>query len=150
MAIRWMSHSFAKINLGLHVLRRLPNGYHELETGFCFIEWSDRIEMMPAAEMGLQMSDPSIPVDESNLVVKALQLLQEHAGLRDNYHITVDKRIPAGAGLGGGSSNAAVVLRMANKVANLGLSAAELAEVGLQVGADVPFFIHSNAGVGEV
>ena len=83
MSTRWVTQSYGKINLGLHVLERLPNGYHTLETGFCFIEWSDRIEMKPAAQMGLHMSEPSIPIDESNLIVKALQLLQEHAGLRD-------------------------------------------------------------------
>ena len=149
MSTRWVTQSYGKINLGLHVLERLPNGYHTLETGFCFIEWSDRIEMKPAAQMGLHMSEPSIPIDESNLIVKALQLLQEHAGLRDQYHITVNKRVPAGAGLGGGSANAAAVLRMVNKVANLGLAAAELAEVGLRIGADVPFFIHNNVGIGR-
>lgn len=95
------------------------------------------------------MSEPTIPVDDSNLIVKALQLLQEHAGLRDQYHISVDKRVPAGAGLGGGSANAAAVLRMVNKVANLDLAAAELAEVGLRIGADVPFFIHNHVGIGR-
>ena len=83
MSRRWVTQSYAKINLGLHVLERLPNGYHILETGFCFIEWSDRIEMRPAAQMELHMSEPTIPVDDSNLIVKALQLLQEYAGLRD-------------------------------------------------------------------
>ena len=101
--------------MGLHVLERLPNGYHTLETGFCFIEWSDRIEMKPAAQMGLHMSEPSIPIDESNLIVKALQLLQEHAGLRDQYYITVNKRVPAAQAAA--SANAAAVLRMVNKVA---------------------------------
>ena len=95
------------------------------------------------------MSEPSIPVDESNLIVKALQLLEEHAGLQDQYHISVDKRVPAGAGLGGGSANAAAVVRMVNKVASLGLAAAELAEVGLRIGADVPFFIYNNVGIGR-
>ena len=109
MSARWVTQSYAKINLGLHVLERLPNGYHTLETGFCFIEWSDRIEMKPAAQMEIHMSEPSIPVDESNLIVKALQLLEEYAGLRNQYHISVDKRVPAGAGLGGGSANAAAV-----------------------------------------
>jgi 4-diphosphocytidyl-2-C-methyl-D-erythritol kinase len=149
MSRRWVTQSYAKINLGLHVLERLTNGYHILETGFCFIEWSDRIEMRPAAQMELNMSEPTIPVDDSNLIVKALQLLQEHAGLRDEYHVSVDKCVPAGAGLGGGSANAAAVLRMVNKVANLGLATAELAEVGLRIGADVPFFIHNHVGIGR-
>lgn len=144
----WISNSYAKINLGLNVLERLPNGYHTIETGFCFIEWNDRFEVKPAKQMDLTMSDEKIPVDDSNLIVKALKLLQKEAGLRDNYHINVLKNIPAGAGLGGGSSNAATTLRMINKIANLGLNADDLARLGKQLGADVPFFIHGKTGLG--
>ena len=144
----WISNSYAKINLGLNVLERLPNGYHTIETGFCFIEWNDRINVQPAAAMELVMSDEKIPVDDSNLIVKAIKLLQENAGLRDQYRIYVEKNIPAGAGLGGGSSNAATILRMVNKIANLGLSVDDLAKMGKELGADVPFFIHGNPGFG--
>lgn len=144
----WISNSYAKINLGLNVLERLPNGYHTIETGFCFIEWNDRFEVRPAKQMDLTMSDEKIPVDDSNLIVKAIKLLQKEAGLRDNYHINVQKNIPAGAGLGGGSSNAATTLRMINKIANLGLSTDDLARLGKQLGADVPFFIHGKTGLG--
>lgn len=148
MTERWISDSYAKINLGLNVLERLPNGYHTIETGFCFIEWRDRIEIEPAGRMQLDMGDSGIPVDENNLIVKAVNVLHDHAGLRDEFKITVQKNIPAGAGLGGGSSNAATTLRMINKIANLGLSVDDLATLGAKLGADVPFFIKGEAGIG--
>lgn len=148
MTERWISDSYAKINLGLNVLERLPNGYHTIETGFCFIEWRDRIEIEPAGRMHLDMGDSGIPVDENNLIVKAVNILHDHAGLRDEFKITVQKNIPAGAGLGGGSSNAATTLRMINKIANLGLSVDDLATLGAKLGADVPFFIKGKAGIG--
>ncbi|MEX0608770.1 MAG: 4-(cytidine 5'-diphospho)-2-C-methyl-D-erythritol kinase [Balneolaceae bacterium] len=145
----WISHSHAKINLGLNVLERLENGYHRIETGFCFLEWKDRFSLTPSARMQLEMSDPKIPVDDSNLIVKALKLLAEEAGLKDEFHIKVEKHMPAGAGLGGGSSNAATIMRMANKVANLGLSVDDLIELGGRIGADVPFFIQGKTGIGS-
>ncbi len=142
----WISNSYAKINLGLNVLERLDSGYHVIETGFCFIEWIDRFEIIPSSRNSLVMSDESIPVDDSNLIVKAIQLLEKEAGLKDFFHINVQKNIPAGAGLGGGSSNAATTLRMINKIANLGLQKAELTDMGKQLGADVPFFIRGETG----
>ena len=98
--------------------------------------------------MQLVMSDEKIPVDDSNLIVKAIKLLQEEAGLRDQFKISVQKNIPAGAGLGGGSSNAATTLRMINKIANLGLTTDDLARLGKQLGADVPFFVYGKPGIG--
>ncbi len=142
----WISNSYAKINLGLNVLERLENGYHNIETGFCFIEWSDRFELRPAGRHSLVMSNKNIPLDDSNLIVKAVHLLEKEAGLKDKFHIEVEKNIPAGAGLGGGSSNAATTLRMINKVANLGLSTQDLMQLGEQLGADVPFFIKGKPG----
>ena len=97
--------------------------------------------------MNLTMSEPSIPVDDKNLIVKAIKLLQSEAGLRDEFDI-YDKKIPVGAGLGGGSSNAATTLRMLNKISNLGLSISDLKELGKKLGADVPFFINGKVGVG--
>lgn len=145
MANLWISNSYAKINLGLNVLERLENGYHAIESGFCFLEWKDRFEVKPG-RMHLEMSDPKIPVDESNLIVKAVKMLQKEAGLKDEYNIKVEKNIPVGAGLGGGSSNAATTIRMMNKIANLGLSEQDMMELGKQIGADVPFFIKGETG----
>lgn len=144
----WISNSYAKINLGLHVLERLPNGYHRIETGFVFIDWYDRFEVQLAEKTQLDMGDSDIPADENNLILKAIKLLQNEVGLQDEFKITVQKNIPAGAGLGGGSSNAATILRMINKISNLGLSPDELAQLGKQLGADVPFFIYGTTGIG--
>jgi 4-diphosphocytidyl-2-C-methyl-D-erythritol kinase len=142
----WVSNSYGKINLGLNVLERLESGFHNIETGFCFIEWADRFEVTPSSRNSLVMSDEKIPVDDSNLIVKAVNLLEKEAGLKDHFNINVQKNIPAGAGLGGGSSNAATTLRMINKIANLGLQEADLMELGKKLGADVPFFIQGKPG----
>lgn len=145
----WISDAYGKINLGLHVLEKLENGYHLIETGFCFIDWKDRIEIRPAGRMELDMGDSGIPVDDQNLIARAVKLLRQEAGLKDEFHIKVEKRIPAGAGLGGGSSNAATTLRMLNKIANLGLSHSDLMELGGRLGADIPVFIAGETGIGR-
>ena len=144
----WVANSYAKINLGLHILDKLPNGYHTIETGFCFIEWSDRFEVSPSGSTQLSMGDSGIPVDEHNLIFKAVKLLREEGGLKADFKIKVNKRVPVGAGLGGGSSNAATIMRMLNKIENLGLTDTDLAELGKRLGADVPFFIHGKPGIG--
>ncbi|SMO50738.1 4-(cytidine 5'-diphospho)-2-C-methyl-D-erythritol kinase [Gracilimonas mengyeensis] len=148
MAELWISNSYAKINLGLNVIERLDDGYHAIETGFCFIEWNDRFEVKPSGRMDLEMSDEKIPVDDRNLIVQAVKLLQKEAGLKDEFHIKVEKNIPTSAGLGGGSSNAATILRMMNKIANLGLSQEDLIKLGGRIGADVPFFLKGEPGLG--
>lgn len=142
----WISNSYAKINLGLNVLERLDNGYHTIETGFCLLEWADRFELTPSGRNSLSMTDPSIPVDDSNLIVKTVALLEKEAGLKDKFGIKVEKKIPSGAGLGGGSSNAATTLRMINKIANLGLTTSDLIDLGKKLGADVPFFVKGVTG----
>ena len=145
----WIADSYAKINLGLNVLERLPTGYHRIETGFCFIDWRDRFEVTPAESMNLELSDDTIPTDGQNLIVKAINVLERYVGLEQAYHINVEKRIPAGAGLGGGSSNAALTLRMINKIEQLGLSDDELIDLSRNLGADVPFFIKGQTGIGR-
>ncbi|MGD8747125.1 MAG: 4-(cytidine 5'-diphospho)-2-C-methyl-D-erythritol kinase [Balneolaceae bacterium] len=143
----WIADSYAKINLGLHVLERLPTGYHNIESGFCFLEWRDHFEVRQASEMKIKLSDESIPVDESNLINRAIAILDRYVGLKHNYLFKVDKRIPAGAGLGGGSSNAALTLRMLNKIEELGLNDDELIDLSHDLGADVPFFVKGKTGV---
>lgn len=145
----WIADSYAKINLGLHVLERLPTGYHNIETGFCFLEWKDRFEIKEAPEMKLEMTDDSIPTDETNLINRAIGVLERYVGLKSKYHIKVEKHIPAGAGLGGGSSNAALTLRMLNKIGNLELSDDELIDLSRDLGADIPFFIKGETGIGR-
>lgn len=143
----WIADSYAKINLGLHVLERLPTGYHAIETGFCFLNWRDHFEVRSAPEMKLELSDEEIPTDGSNLINQAIAVLDRYVGLKSDYLIRVDKRIPAGAGLGGGSSNAALVLRMINKIEEMGLSEDELIDLSRDLGADVPFFIKGKTGI---
>lgn len=144
----WISNSYGKINLGLHVLEKLSTGYHRIETGFCFIEWSDRFEVKPADGYRLEMSDSSIPVDESNLITRAYQTFNKYVGVKNHYHFSVTKNIPAGAGLGGGSSNAALTLRILNKLEKAGLSTEDLIDLSRDIGADVPFFIKGKPGIG--
>lgn len=145
----WIADSYAKINLGLNVLERLPTGYHRIETGYCFVEWKDRFEVQPADSMKLELSDEELPTDERNLITQAVNILKRYVGLEQSYHIKVKKRIPAGAGLGGGSSNAALILRMINKIEELGLSDDELIDLSRDLGADVPFFVKGKTGIGH-
>lgn len=145
----WIADSYAKINLGLNVLEKLPTGFHRIETGFCFLELKDHFEVRQAARMELVMTDDSIPTGDSNLVNRAIEVMQKYVGLEHNYRIKVDKNIPAGAGLGGGSSNAALTLRMLNKIEDLGLEDDELIDLSRDLGADVPFFIKGKTGIGR-
>lgn len=144
----WIANSYAKINLGLHVLERLPTGYHQIETGFCFIEWSDRFEVTLSDEFSLKLTESSIPDDDQNLITKAYKSYQQYIGLKNQYSFSVTKNIPAGAGLGGGSSNAALTLRMLNKLEKTGLSDSELTDLSRDIGADVPFFVQGTPGLG--
>lgn len=148
--MKWIAESYAKINLGLHVLERLPTGYHRIETGFCFINWSDRFEVEKASrwQLDLDTEDKSITTGEDNLINRAVDHLKRYVDVKNAYHIKVDKRIPAGAGLGGGSSNAALTLRMLNKIEELGLTDEELIDLGRDLGADVPLFIKGITGIG--
>jgi 4-diphosphocytidyl-2-C-methyl-D-erythritol kinase len=144
----WIANSFGKINLGLHVLEKLPTGYHRIETGFCFIEWSDRFEVEETDEYQLTFHDSSIPTGESNLVTKAYRAFEQYVGLNKHYSFSVTKNIPAGAGLGGGSSNAAMTFRILNKLEKAGLSNDELIDLSRTLGADIPFFIKGTPGIG--
>jgi len=145
----WIADSYAKINLGLHVLEQLSTGYHAIETGMCFLEWRDHFEVRQAPEMKLELSDERIPTDDGNLINQAIAALDRYVGLKSNYLVRVDKRIPIGAGLGGGSSNAALTLRMLNKIEDMGLSDDELIDLSRGIGADVPFFIKGKTGIAK-
>jgi 4-diphosphocytidyl-2-C-methyl-D-erythritol kinase len=144
----WIANSYGKINLGLHVLERLPTGYHKIETGFCFIEWNDRFEVMPSTEFSLNISVKNIPAGEENLITKAYRAFDKYVGLRQNYSFSVHKKIPPGAGLGGGSSNAALTFRILNKLENAGLTKDELIDLSRDLGADIAFFIKGETGIG--
>jgi 4-diphosphocytidyl-2-C-methyl-D-erythritol kinase len=143
--------SFAKINLGLEVVRRRPDGYHDIRTLFQWIGLSDVLDIRgePSPTVELEGNDPSIPWDAANLVFKAARALREKSGFRGGAKIRVTKNIPAGRGLAGGSSNAATTLFALNRLWGLGLSRQDLVEIGKGLGADVPYFLHGGLCLGE-
>lgn len=145
----------AKLNLFLHITGRRPDGYHTLQTLFQFLDIHDqlRFEITDDRRIVRATDLPGIPQTQ-DLCVRAAQLLQTASGTRQGAVIHLDKRLPAGGGLGGGSSDAATSLLALNELWNCGLTRADLAELGLQLGADVPVFVRGEAvwaeGVGEV
>jgi len=133
----------AKINLFLEVLARRDDGYHNLVSVFQEIDLADRLSAEPAAHDRIELlcDRPDLPTDGRNLVVRAAERLREVAGIRAGIRFTLQKRIAPGSGLGGGSSDAAAALRLANAVWRLDLPREALAEIGAAIGADVPFFL---------
>jgi 4-diphosphocytidyl-2-C-methyl-D-erythritol kinase len=143
----------AKLNLFLYVTGRRADGYHDLQTLFQFIDCCDQLyfALNPTGAIRLN-SDLDFPA-EDNLVVKAARLLQQHCDIKQGVSITLDKRLPMGGGIGGGSSNAATTLLVLNQLWQCQLNLEQLAALGLQLGADLPIFIHGHSafaeGVGE-
>jgi 4-diphosphocytidyl-2-C-methyl-D-erythritol kinase len=145
----------AKLNLFLHIIGRRKDGYHLLQSAFQLIDWCDRITLSRTSSSRISRIKPIPGIDESeDLVIRAATLLQRQCNVSMGVEITLHKALPVGAGLGGGSSDAASTLIGLNSLWNLHLSSNELMALGLQLGADVPFFIHGgNAfveGIGEV
>lgn len=144
----------AKLNLGLHVLRRRSDGYHDLETVFLPIAWADHLSARPAAGRSMTCSDAALPTDERNLCLKAAHLLAAHTGTPQGVHLHLDKQVPYGAGLGGGSSDAAATLRLLVDLWQCTVDEATLHALAAQLGSDVPFFLGTGAayatGRGEV
>jgi 4-diphosphocytidyl-2-C-methyl-D-erythritol kinase len=146
--------SFGKINLFLDIICKRSDGYHNIESVFQSVDLHDElsIELLPS---GLEVScdNPDIPSDSRNLAAKAFLAIREVLNYRGGVRISIKKRIPAGAGLGGGSSNAAVVLEAFNHLLQSGLSEKELCQIAQRLGADVPFFLHGGLaavwGIGE-
>ena len=150
---RWFAP--AKLNLFLHILGRRSDGYHQLQTLFQLLDKGDTLqfESLSGGELQLKVSSNTtghrLPL-ESNLILKAARLLRTRAGSPSlGARISVDKRIPMGGGLGGGSSNAATTLIALNRYWQLNLNQTELKALGLQLGADVPFFIDGKSAWGE-
>ena len=143
--------SFAKINLGIEVVRRLPDGYHQIRTLFQTISLFDRMEFraLKGDRIVLEGNSPDISWDTTNLIHRAALLLRERSGSGRGVHIRVEKNIPSGKGLGGGSSNAAVTLFVLNRMWGLGLDQQELLGLGRRLGADVPFFLVGGFCLGE-
>jgi 4-diphosphocytidyl-2-C-methyl-D-erythritol kinase len=150
----------AKVNLCLRVTGRRTDGYHLLDSVFAAIDFHDRltIETTPARthaerQIVVSCSYPGVPNDSTNLAARAADTLLAECGVGAEIAITIDKRIPPGSGLGGGSSNAGSVLRHLNVLLSLGVTERRLAELALTLGADVPFFLTGGCarvqGIGE-
>ena len=142
--------AFAKINLGINVFERLETGYHRVDMVIHAIELCDkiRISAVPSAQMRIEIEcvgADNIPKDCENIACKAAYRLLSHMSFKADVRIGLEKRIPAAAGLAGGSSDAAAVLLALNELLNIRLNLDELAEIGATVGADIPFCVYANA-----
>lgn len=145
--------AYAKINLSLNVIGKRTDGYHELEMVMVPLAMHDKIMISPANEDQLTCSDETLEMDEQNTVVKALDLIRKTYNIAQCFHIHVIKRIPQQAGLAGGSSDAAAVLKGIAQCMQLHVPLEELAMLGKQIGADVPFCVMQQCaivkGIGE-
>lgn len=144
----------AKLNLFLHVLGRRADGLHQLQSAFLLIDWCDRLHFERRSDPRITRRDLTVALPADDLVVRAARALQAATGSTEGVHIEIEKRIPAEAGLGGGSSDAASCLLALNRLWALGLPLAALERIGLALGADVPFFLRGCGaawveGVGE-
>jgi 4-diphosphocytidyl-2-C-methyl-D-erythritol kinase len=139
-----ISFPHAKINLGLSVVSKRPDGFHNLETIFYPLPIRDILEITPSEETGIILSGQTIPGDaQDNLVLKAYHLLKKNHPDITPLEINLYKAIPSGAGLGGGSSDAAEILKLINRFFNLHLSTEQLKTYALELGSDCPFFLQS-------
>ncbi len=152
----WDVPAPAKLNLFLHITGRRADGYHLLQSVFALIDWSDTLHFERRSDGHISRADLNSlapPLPEHDLVMRAAQALRQASGCTLGAHISLDKRIPMEAGMGGGSSNAASTLLALNRLWNLNVPLERLLELGLQLGADVPFFLGGrNAwveGIGE-
>ncbi|WP_137893256.1 4-(cytidine 5'-diphospho)-2-C-methyl-D-erythritol kinase [Ramlibacter sp. 2FC] len=143
----------AKLNLFLHITGRRADGYHLLQSAFMLIDWCDTLHFELRAAGDISREDLTTPLPADDLVTRAARALKAHTGCPLGAHIAVAKQIPAQAGMGGGSSDAASCLLALNRLWKLGLRLSELEAIGLTLGADVPFFLRGrNAwveGIGE-
>lgn len=148
--------AYAKINLGLDVLKRRADGYHEVKMIMQTIGICDDLtfEKSEAPGIHLEIAGADLPADENNLVCRAAMLIMETGKVAEGVHITLQKRIPIAAGMAGGSADAAAALRGLNNLFELGYSTRELRELGVRLGADIPYCIEGGTmlseGIGEI
>ena len=145
----------AKINLSLKINRKREDGFHELETLVLPMPGlTDELRFEAADEFTLHCETPGVPTDQSNLVSRALRLFEENTGKKASYRITLKKRIPHGAGLGGGSSDAASTFLALNQLTETSVPLSKLAEWAGELGSDIPLFLYESAswcrGKGEI
>jgi 4-diphosphocytidyl-2-C-methyl-D-erythritol kinase len=143
----------AKLNLFLHVTGRRDDGYHLLQSVFMLIDWCDTLHFERRSDGQVLRQDLSVKLPAEDLITRAARILQKHTGCKDGAAIAIEKRIPSQAGMGGGSSDAASCLLALNRLWDLKLPLQTLEHLGLQLGADVPFFLKGHnawvEGVGE-
>lgn len=149
-------NAYAKINLFLDVLSKRPDGYHDVGILFQTVDACDRLDAMENAD-GIVRLAYNAPQDypvESDLVYRAAEALRAFVGVKQGVDLYLEKRLPMGAGLGGGSADAAAALRLLNRMWNLGVSAKDLCAIGAKLGADVPFLVEGGTalatGIGEI
>ncbi|MDD8018890.1 MAG: 4-(cytidine 5'-diphospho)-2-C-methyl-D-erythritol kinase [Bacteroidota bacterium] len=141
--------AYAKINLGLHIVGKRPDGFHNIETIFHHIALHDKITLLLNSNIEISSSNPSIPVNKDNLCWKAVDLLRRELSLTYGAAIHIKKNIPIGAGLGGGSSDAAAVLQHLPSLWNVDVADEVLQRLALQLGSDVPFFLKKSSAYAE-
>ncbi len=151
------TRAHAKINLDLRLGERRPDGFHPIDTLFVRTGVADQVSASPSPDGSLSLridGDPSLSAGPDNLVLRAAQALREKTGIRAGANITLRKEIPQGAGLGGGSSDAAAALKLLRDLWSVRISDQELAEIGTDLGSDIPFFLQSHpargTGRGEI
>lgn len=148
--------AMAKINLGLDVVRRRPDGYHEVRMIMQTVGLYDRLTFEKTEEdaLRLESSMKRLPTDGNNLIIRAASLLKEEFGIREGLSIRLDKRIPVAAGMAGGSTDAAAALTAVNRMFDLGLTEEQLRERAVKIGADVPYCLQGGTalseGIGEI
>jgi 4-diphosphocytidyl-2-C-methyl-D-erythritol kinase len=147
-------NAYAKINWDLHILGKRPDGFHELDSVFVNVSLHDTLTFEASPEFRMTCDDASLPTDESNLVCKAARALAKAAGVPCSGHIHLQKVIPMGGGMGGGSSDAATALVGLNQLWSLGWNVERLHQIAANIGSDVAFFLHSGwcrcRGRGEI
>ena len=146
--------SFAKINLGLKVLNKRDDDFHNINSIFIQIDLHDILNFIPSKKFSIECDNTHIPTNHHNTIYKAYNILDDIYSFNNHYTILLHKKIPIESGLGGGSSNAAATLMMLNKIHNLNLNVEQLMEIGIKIGSDVPFFIKGGcklvSGRGEI
>ena len=144
--------AYGKINVGLNIVGKREDGYHLLDMIMVPVDIYDTLEITIADNTSFT-SNTSLPWDKRNLIYRAVELMKERYGLKHEYEVRLTKRIPEQAGMAGGSSDAAAALRLINRLEKLDLSLEQLAEIGVRLGADVPFCVYSRParvqGIGE-
>ncbi len=145
----------AKINLFLKVLNKRQDGYHNIESIMQLVNFGDKVTVTHTKESGISIdsSDRTLPSDEGNIAYRAAALMQKTFDIEGGFHIRLDKKIPVAGGLAGGSTNAAAVMHLVNNLCKLNCTTKQLAQLGVTLGADVPFCIYGSPalteGIGE-